>query len=52
MNIEWFCFIILQSRDLLGNGCKIVKVNESEVSCGKPKIFNPYPANVENMVSS
>jgi hypothetical protein len=39
MNIKWFCFIILQSTDLLRIDCKIIEVNGSEVSWGEQKIF-------------
>jgi len=39
MNIEQFCFIILQSRDLLRTDSKIVEVNGSEVSWGERNIF-------------
>jgi len=39
MNNGWFYFIILQSTDLLRTGCKIVEVNESEVSWGEQEIF-------------
>jgi len=39
MNNEQFCFVILQSTDMLIAGCKIVEVNESVVSWGEWKIF-------------